>query len=84
MDDLKWYGGSQSDIDSLKQNTYTVTDDIGMRFGMNKCGVLAIRRSKQSECEIITIGSGEVIDEIDDNNYNVQASWKKVTFARKK
>ena len=42
-----------------------------MRFGMDKCGVLAIRRSKQSECEIITIGSGEVIDEIDDNNYNV-------------
>ena len=28
MDDLKLYGGSQADIDSLIQTAYTVTDDI--------------------------------------------------------
>ena len=42
-----------------------------MKSGADKCGVLAIRGSKQSECEIITIGSGKVIEEIVDNNYNV-------------
>ena len=69
MDDLKLHGGSQTDIDSLIQTMYTITDDIGTRFGIGKCGVLAMCRGKESECEVITIGSGEVIGEIDDDGY---------------
>ena len=30
MDDVTLYGGSHSDIDSLIQTVYTVTDYIGM------------------------------------------------------
>ena len=71
MGDLKRYGGSQPYIDSLIKAAYTVTNDIGMRFGIDKCGIMAICRSKQPECERITIGNGEVIDEIDNNSYNV-------------
>ena len=55
MDDLKLYGCSQPDIDSFMQAVYAVTDDIGMRFGIDKCGVLAMRRGKKSECEGIII-----------------------------
>ena len=40
-----------------------------MRFGIDKCGVLAMRRGKESECAEITIGSGGVISEIDDDGY---------------
>ena len=40
-----------------------------MRFGIDKCGVLGMRKDKESECEEITIGSGEVISEIDDDGY---------------
>ena len=40
MDGLKLYGGSQPDIDNLMQIVYTVTDDIGMRFGTENCGGL--------------------------------------------
>ena len=40
-----------------------------MRFRVSKCGVLAMRKGKESECEGITIESGEVIGEIDDNGY---------------
>ena len=36
MDDLKLHGGSKPDNDSLIQTVYTVTDDIGMRFGIDK------------------------------------------------
>ena len=61
MDDLELYGGSKPDIGSLMQTVYTVTDD--------KCGVLAMRKSKKSECEGITIGSGEVVGKIDDDGY---------------
>ena len=71
MGDLKRYGGSQPYIDSLLKTAHTVKNDIGMRFGIDKCGIMAIRRSKQSECESITTGSGEVIDEIDNNSYNI-------------
>ena len=58
MNDLKLYGGSLPDIESLVQTVYTVTSDIGMRFGIDKCGNLAMRRGKESECEGIAIESG--------------------------
>ena len=68
-DVLKLHGGSQPDIDSLIQTVYTVTDDIGMRFGIDKYVVLTMQRRKESECEGIITGSGEVIGEIDNNGY---------------
>ena len=46
MDDMKLYGGSQPDIDSFLQTVYTVTNDKGMRFGIEKCRVLAMLRVK--------------------------------------
>ena len=69
MNDLKLYGGSPPDIESLIQTVYTVTDDIGMRFGIDKCGNLAMRTGKESECEGIAIESGEVICKIVDDGY---------------
>ena len=48
---------------------YTVGDDIGIRFEIDKCGVFAMHRGKESECEGIAIGSGKVIGEIDDDGY---------------
>ena len=69
MNDLKLYGGSPPDIESLIQTVYTVTDDIGMRFGINKCGNLAMRTGKESKCEGIAIESGEVICKIVHDGY---------------
>ena len=40
-----------------------------MRFGIGKCRVLGMLRSKESECEEIKIGSREVIDTIDNDGY---------------
>ena len=42
MDDLKLYWGCQLYIDSVIQVVYTVTDDIGMRFGIYKGRILAM------------------------------------------
>ena len=66
---LKLYGGSHPDIDSLIQTAYTVADDIGIRFKIDKCGVFAMHRGKESKCEGIAIGSGKVIGEVDDDGY---------------
>ena len=67
MDDLKLYSGSQLDIDTLIQTVYTVTDDMDMRLGIDKCSVLVMRRDKESECEGLTTKNGEVKGEIDDD-----------------
>ena len=40
-----------------------------MRFGIDKCVVLAMCRFKEPEYEWITIGSGEVIGKTDDDGY---------------
>ena len=66
---MKLDSGSQPDIDSPIQTVNPVTDDIIMRFEIDKCGVLVMRRGKESECKGITIGSGEVMDKIDDDCY---------------
>ena len=64
---MNLYGGSQPDSYSLIQNVYTVKDNMSMRYGIDKCWVLAMPRGKESECEGITIGSEEVIGKIDDD-----------------
>ena len=46
-----------------------LTDNIGMRLGIDKCGVLAMRRGKEFECEGITIGRGDVKGETDHDGY---------------
>ena len=44
-----------------------------MRFTIDKRGVLAMHRGKEPACEGITIGSGEVIGEIEDDGYKYLA-----------
>ena len=47
MDDLKLYGSNQNKIDSFVRTVEIVTKDIGMKFGIGKCGVLAMKRGKK-------------------------------------
>ena len=61
MDDLKLYGSSESDIDSLVRTTKLVTEDMGMSFGIDKCEVLALKRGKECRCEGIDLEEGVVI-----------------------
>lgn len=51
MDDLKLYGSSESGINSLVRITKIVTEDIGMSFGIDKCGVLVLKRGKECKFE---------------------------------
>ena len=43
MDDLKLFGKSYQQIDSLVQTIHTFSTDIGMEFGIKKCGVLILK-----------------------------------------
>ena len=46
MDDLKVFGKSYEQIDSLVQTVHPFTMDIGMEFEIKKCGVLVLKRDK--------------------------------------
>ena len=43
MDDLKLLERSNDQIDSLVNTVYTLSEDIGMEFGIKKCGVLVLK-----------------------------------------
>ena len=46
MDDLKLFVKSNDQIDSIVNTVYTFREDIGMEFGIKKCGVLVLKRRK--------------------------------------
>ena len=46
MDDLKLYGNDERQIDSLINTVRVFSDDIGMEFGLKKCGVVVMKRGK--------------------------------------
>ena len=51
MDDLKLYGSSDNEIDSLVDIVKVMSGDIGMQFGFEKCAGLKIKKGKKVHCE---------------------------------
>ena len=69
MDDLKLFGKSYEQINSHAQTVHIFSSDIGMEFGIKKCGVLVLKRGKIAKTEEIVLPDGQVVKEIDDNGY---------------
>ena len=46
MDDLKVYGKDKAEIESLVSTVQLISQDIGMEFGIKKCGVVVLKRGK--------------------------------------
>ena len=61
MDDLKLYGKSKNQFDTLLQSVQVVSEDIKMEFGIEKCGVLVRKRGKRVESESIVIPGERLI-----------------------
>ena len=51
MDDLKLYGKSDRELESLVKVVGVFSKDIGMEFGMEKCQLLTIKFGKKECCE---------------------------------
>ena len=51
MDDLKLYGKSEKQVDTLLNTVRIFSQDIGLQFGINKCAVLVLKRGKVVRCE---------------------------------
>ena len=56
---------NQNDIDSLVRTVEIVTKDIGTKFGIDKCGTLAMKRGKQVACDGRELENGEEIGQIE-------------------
>ena len=55
MDDLKLYAKTSSQLDSIIQTVRIFSNDIGMKFGIDQCAVLIIKRGKKTQSEGITL-----------------------------
>ena len=46
MDDHKLFGKNEKQIDSLVKTVHIFSKDIGMEFGIKKCGMLVMKKGK--------------------------------------
>ena len=69
MDDLKLFAISKNQIDSLVQTVHIFSEDIGMQFGIKKCGVLIIEKGKVIRTDCIGLQNGKHMKDIDETGY---------------
>ena len=69
MDDLKLFGKSMNEIDSLVKTVETCCSEIGMVFGIAKCAVLNLNPSKVVTFDGIELQSGDKIERVDEGGY---------------
>ena len=65
VDDLKLYASNDNQLDSLISITKTFSDDIGMKFGVDKCNKITIIRGKIAKTDNIELGENEIIKELE-------------------
>ena len=51
MDDLKLYADTEEHLGDLVRIVESYSTDIGMKFGLDKCAVLTIRKGRRVACE---------------------------------
>ena len=61
MDDLKVYGKNKAEIESLVSTMHLISQDMGMEFGIKKCGVVVLKRGKECKWEVIKLINGQTI-----------------------
>ena len=69
MDDLKLYRKSENEIKGLVTTVEAFSQNIGMEFGIKKCGVIFMNREKVKSTDGIELPSSEKIREIVEDGY---------------
>lgn len=59
MDDLKVYGKDKAEIEILVATVQLVSRDIGIEFGIIKCGVVVPKRGRKGPDQLSELASGE-------------------------
>ena len=58
MDDLKLFAKNENEIDSLVQTVRIFSNDIGMKFGLEKCAAMTMKRGKRVHSDGIALPDG--------------------------
>ncbi len=69
MDDLKMYGRSAEEVDKLCGVVHKFSEDIGMKFGMEKCAVLEVKNGVKVKSKGVVLPDGEVMKEVEVDGY---------------
>ena len=69
MDDLKLFGKSEDQIDSLVQTVLIFSEDTGMEFGLKKRGVVILKKGKLVKFDGYYLPNQEIMKEVDGNGY---------------
>ena len=69
MDDLKLYAKSKGQTNTLVRTVHVFSTDIGMEFGIKKCGILTMKRGKIVKSEGIKLPDGEVMKQVGQEGY---------------
>ena len=69
MDDLKLFGKSKNDLESLVQTVRIYTEDIRMKFGLQKCATLVMKRGKRAEDDGIWLPDGQMMKDLGESGY---------------
>ena len=64
MDDLKLFAKDENGIDSLVRTVNVFSEDIGMIFGIQKCGVVVMKRGKVVSSDGVQLPNGETIKSV--------------------
>ena len=66
---MKLFSKSEKQMDTLVRTVHVFSTDIGMEFGMKKCGILTMKRGKVVRCEGIKPPNCEVMKEVEKIGY---------------
>ena len=69
MVDLKLFSKSEGQMDTLARTAHVFSTDIGMEFGLKKCGILTMKREIVVRCEGIKLPNCEVMQEVQKEGY---------------
>ena len=69
MDDRKLLVKSKNQIDSLVETVHLFSEDIGMQFGIKKCGVLIMERGKVIRADGSRLPDEQHMKDIDETGY---------------
>ena len=64
MDELKLYAKNGEQANTLVRTVCVFSNDIGMEFGLRKCGNLTIKKDKIEKSEGIKLADGEVMKQV--------------------
>ena len=69
MNDLKVYAKSEEQVNTLARTVHVFSTNIGMEFGIKKCGILTMKIGKTVKSEGIKLPDGEVMKQVGQEGY---------------